>query len=304
MEERITIVINLFPDEIFQYENIVEKLLKEIVSIKNYKFSFFVIMNLSDDIINWEETNITKDLFIGKFEYVKNLIQQNIGFDNYFRIEYDSDNKGINDTRRESLGFYSDYYIWIDPDISFTENTLLNIVNNIKFVKQKSNLFVICPSIPYIIEYKNYILYNVNGNPKKYHHDFNYIDINRFGKKDGKEYVDFTEQVFIWGGWFNLISRKLLEKVNGIPLEFGEYGRDDNWLFACSTELNKIKKGTVVQRVLQKSLVYDNVLFRKHNLKDLMSYKKDKNYKNNRQRDLEYIFQEKLKSFINVNKTT
>lgn len=232
----IEIVIWISPTDIDD----LEKTLNRLNIGKDYlpkklcnDIKFNIVMCVSDEIIDWEKSNVTIEEVTEKFLGLKSLT--NWASPGIF--ETTTTINGCTSMRR--LASYSDskYYIWLDTDIIFHPTTLAHSINSIEILEYHNDItkFV---SIPEIVRQwdstwdclvnerfiNKPIGYQATNNP---HVDASIYDDPTLEEVRnnviGQPYMKFG------GGWFALISKELM-KVIPFPENYGHYGLDDTYL--------------------------------------------------------------------------
>jgi hypothetical protein len=196
----------------------------------NIKFN--IVMCVSDEIIDWSKSSVTKEECTEKFLGLKPLTDwaSNGTFETTTTIN------GCTSMRR--LASYSDskYYLWLDTDIIFDPLTLAHSINSINIIENAGiTKFV---SIPEIVRQwdstwdclvnENFINkqigYQATNNP--------HIDATIYGEpilEEVRNNVIGQPYMKFGGGWFALISKELM-KVIPFPENYGHYGLDDTYL--------------------------------------------------------------------------
>jgi hypothetical protein len=197
---------------------------------KNIKFN--VVMCVSDEIIDWGKSSVTKEECTEKFLGLNPLTN----WAGEVIFETTTTINGCTSMRR--LSGYSDskYYLWLDTDIIFEPQTLAHSINSIKILERSGiTKFV---SIPEIVRQwdstwdclvnENFINkpigYQATNNP--------HIDAIIYGDPELEEVrnnVPNQPYMKFGGGWFALISKELM-KVIPFPENYGHYGLDDTYL--------------------------------------------------------------------------
>lgn len=301
----IEIVIWISPTDIDDLEKSLNRLNigKDYLSKEqcdNIKFN--IIMSVSDEIINWEESSITIDECTEKFLKLKYLTDwASPGI-----FETSTIINGCTSMRRIASYSDSDYYLWLDTDIIFDPITLAHSINSIDIIESVGiSKFV---SIPEIVRQwdstwdclvnENFINKNIGyqatNNP--------YTDARIYGEPvleevrnniAGQPYMKFA------GGWFALISKGIFESTP-FPKNYGHYGLDDTYLMWGAEILQdpmikqfKIKNIVVCENYYDRIKNYEGKLifrdrreeFKKYN-EELFLYElnKLKNSKNNYER--------------------
>jgi hypothetical protein len=233
----IEIVIWVSPTDIDD----LEKSLIRLNTGKNYltkeqcdNIKFNIVMCVSDEIINWRKSSVTKKECTSKFLELKPLT--NWASDSIF--ETTTTINGCTSMRRLALHSDSKYYLWLDTDIIFDPKTLAYSINSINIIEHAG--FTQFVSIPEIVRQwdstwdclvnekfiNKPIGYQAINNP----HIDTIIDDEIEPKLEevrnnipGQPYMKFG------GGWFALISKELFNTIP-FPENYGHYGLDDTYL--------------------------------------------------------------------------
>ena len=234
---------------------------------------------VSDELTNWEETQLPREFFIEKLKTILPLADWSKN--PTIHIEDGSEILGCVSQRRKTLELYEDYdfTLWLDTDIFFTDHTLcysvalfdsirgqgldLPAIVTPEFVRQWD------PTWDTLVaqEYKN--------EPLMFHESFDPFLLT-FKNNPDKFGFRFGEYKFA-GGWFTLLSNSLL-KMTGVPESFGHYGLEDTFVVECSNILrNSDHSGTPVQGIVKNMVVAENYTYRCNNyLKQMVSSKNRK----------------------------
>jgi hypothetical protein len=249
------IIIHLLPHEIdwFEWQS---KQFKQGSYYINDKVIIDVTLNLN--LVDWSKSQLPKQFFIDKFNQIKTLWD-------WAEIQFiiDEENKclGCDDKRREAIrSTTADNILYLDSDLLFKPELLNYIIESAKLINQ--DYYIISPQTVRmwdnswdVITNNQYL--NTSANMETYYandpfkiiannfEDLNLIPINQF--KFG-------------GGWFNLLSTKLL-KLTDIPDSFGPYGIDDLYVMICC-DIMKNKGYSIQQYVLENAVVIENFKYR------------------------------------------
>ena len=209
-----------------------------------------VTMCLSDELTDWENTKLPKE-YIEK--RTKELCQKYLGWCTYsLIIERGNEILGCVSQRRKTLKNNpdADFFIWLDTDIVFKDTTLYYATHAYKMVAETGlKMFAITPEFVRqwdetwdVIVNKDY-----RNNPLNYHLDANiYYDcLPQLQPIEVKEINDLK----FAGGWFTLISKELLTKVD-VPESFGHYGLEDTFVMVCGA-IMKQKQMLVSQFIME-----------------------------------------------------
>lgn len=184
-------------------------------------------LNLSSYLINWEESKIPKEYFVDKYNQLSNLLSD---YKHNPKIYDGNELYGHLDLQREAISKDIDYYMYVCPDIYFSENTLAYIIESLKQINDK--YFVLSPqhrklsdpswdpttdtiylNIPYE-DYNKIGLYDVRYNNKTVTRDVVVEDI-----PSGKS-----------AGWFDVYSKAFYEDLVPIQHNWKGYGPWD-WYY-------------------------------------------------------------------------
>ena len=186
-------------------------------------------LNLSDYLINWEESSISKDFFIDKFKNLQPLLKD---YKCNFKV-YEGDKLygGLN-TVYESTEDHIDYYMIMNPDLYFNEKLLSYLIEGSKHIN--SEYFVITPQIPKLwdgtwdpISHPNY--------KTTLHNEWNELDVFdvRNFLHNIKDDVELNPlDVHKWAGWFDLYNKKMWD--NFYAVDWDGYGGHDFYAMQLS----------------------------------------------------------------------
>lgn len=259
------IVIHLLPHEIDWFEWQIKQLKQGSYYLEeDDKVIIDVTLNLN--LIEWDKSQLPKQFFIDKFFQLEKLCDW---CETQFIIDDENKCLGCDDKRREAIRLTtSDNILYLDSDLIFKPELLKYIIDSAKVIP--NDYYIISPQTVKmwdnswdILTNKKYI--NNIANMQEYYNndpfkiisenieDINIIPINQF--KFG-------------GGWFNLISTKLL-KLTDIPDSFGPYGIDDLYVMLCCNIL-KQKQYNIQQYILEGITVIENFKYRWNPYKDYL----------------------------------
>jgi len=238
------IVISIFalPYEIDELEKTLFQLKKSSQYIsKKIEWVLDITMCVSDEMVNWKKSSLSKDYFIDKMLRITSQVDWCTKY-----IQTSEQILGCVSQRRESLKKHQDanFFIWLDTDIIFEETTLAYIENTIQSTYENYPYSIITPEIVRIWDTTWDCLVNEN-----------FIDKPLDYQKTNDPYEDCgvtgdisVETVFVdikgqpefkfAGGWFTCISGDLLRKI-GIPDSFGHYGYEDTFVMHASHHLSR-----------------------------------------------------------------
>lgn len=260
----INIVIHLFPHEVNDFDRVISKInhSAHIDEITDF-FKIYAMLNTNSNVINEDVyKNPSLDVVISDF----------ISISNKSKVEVDriisKCNKiiGVNDFRRQMINESqpTDYMLFVDCDMYFSENILVSIKNSINKLEKTIKDFVITPSIVRLWDttWDCVVSQKYIEQPLNFHLNINCEDaVSGFNN----EYNLKPITKFKWGGgWFTLVPRKLAHYI-GIPLSFVGYGVDDTFMMVGCALMKK--SGIKIQQyVLTNTLVCEDNKA-KHNIK-------------------------------------
>jgi len=255
------IIIHLLPHEIDWFEWQAKQLKAGSCYIED-KVIIDVTLNLN--LVDWNNSQIPKQYFIDKFNQIKQLFDW---CEIIFDIDENNTCLGIDDKRRNSIRAYNpDNFIYLDCDIIFKPETLALLINSAKTIDNE--YYIISPQTPKLWDFTWDILVNNVYLNQQYGFEKT-IDPYSILNTDYGEISLSPINVFKFGGgWFNLISSKLL-KFTDIPDSFGPYGIDDTYVMYCC-EIMKQKQLTPQQYVVSNLVVAENYKYRNSSYVDYL----------------------------------
>jgi hypothetical protein len=267
----IEIVIWISPTDIDDLEKSLNRLFigKDYLTKEqcdNIKFN--IVMCISDEIINWEMSSVTREECIDSFLKLKKLTE----WAGKSELTTSTTINGCTSMRRFASYSDSNYYLWLDTDIIFDPQTLAHSINSIEVIE--NNGFTKFVSIPEIVRQwdstwdclvnekfiNKSIGYQAINNP----YIDTIVDNNTYPELEevrntisGQPYMKFA------GGWFALISKELLKSIP-FPTNYGHYGLDDTYLMWGAQVLQdpmirqfKIKNIVVCENYYDRITTYD-----------------------------------------------
>ena len=147
------IIIHLMPHEIdwFEWQS---KQLKAGSCYIEDKVIIDVTLNLN--LVDWENSQISKHYFIDKFNQIKQLFDW---CEVIFEIDENNNCLGIDDKRRNSIRNHNpDNFIYLDCDIIFKPETLALLINSAKTINDE--YYIVSPQTPKLWDYTWDVLVN------------------------------------------------------------------------------------------------------------------------------------------------
>jgi hypothetical protein len=263
------IIVHLLPHEIDWFEWQAKQLKIGSCYIED-KIVVDVTLNLN--LVDWSNSQIPKQYFIDKFYQIKQLFDW---CEIIFEIDENSSCLGIDDKRRNSIRTYNpDNFVYLDCDIIFKPETLALLISSAKTIN--NDYYIIAPQTPKLWDPTWDVLVNKTYSNKPYEFE-KIIDPYSILNIDYGEISLLPINVFKFGGgWFNLISSKLL-KFTDIPDSFGPYGIDDTYVMYCCNMMRQ-KEFNIQQYIVDNLVIAENNRFRSNSYSQYLKVidKKDK----------------------------
>ena len=247
------IVIHLLPHEIdwFEWQS---KQLK----IGSYYIEDKVIIDvtLNLNLVDWEKSQLSKKYFIDKFNQIKQYFDW---CEIIFEINENNTCLGIDDKRRTSIRTHTpDNFIYLDCDIIFKPETLALLINGAKQIKDE--YYIISPQTPKLWDITWDVLVNESYQNEQYGFEKIIDPYSILAQDYGDTLLSPINTFKFGGGWFNLLSTKLLQ-LTDIPDSFGPYGVDDTYIMYCC-EIMKQKQIKLQQYIINNLVVAENYKYR------------------------------------------
>jgi hypothetical protein len=252
------IVVHLLPHEIdwFEWQSKQFKLGSYYID-QNDKIIIDITLNLN--LVNWNKSQLPKQFFIDKFNQIEKIWDW---AETKFIIDEKNKCLGCDDKRREAIRLTNaDNILYLDSDLIFKPELLSYIIEASK--SAETEYYLISPQTVRmwdsswdIITNKNYL--NTPANMETYYDNDPFKIITTTPSND-INLLPISEFKF-GGGWFNLLSTKLL-KITDMPDSFGPYGVDDLYVMICCN-IMKQKKYPIQQYILTDTIVIENFKYR------------------------------------------
>ena len=257
------------------------------------------VLNLSSYLIDWEKSEISKDFFIKKYNYLSNLL---IDY-NHINEVYDGNQLyGHLDLQKNSIDPIIDYYMYINPDIYFSEYLLTYMFESIKQIPNK--YFVVTPQISKFWDNSWDIITNPLYLNRK-NEDWNktdIFDIIHNNQSSDKEVTFSPLPTTKFAGWCDIYNKAFFEELCPTLPEWSGYGGWDTYSLTISNYVKQL--GTDIQQyIIQGETVFEysvGPLYGKNRdgftsyYKDMLVLK-DSNANNQRQN-----FDDNINKYINI----
>jgi hypothetical protein len=247
------IIVHLLPHEIDWFEWQAKQLKIGSCYIED-KVVIDATLNLN--LVDWSKSKLPKQFFIDKFFQIKELLHE---YELIFDINEDGTCLGIDDKRRNSIRKYTpDNFIYLDCDIIFKPETLALLINGAKTVNNE--YYIISPQTPKLWDETWDVLVNKSYQNEQYGFEKIINPYSILTQDYGDIILSPINTFKFGGGWFNLISAKLLQLTN-IPDSFGPYGIDDTYVMYCC-EIMKQKQMNPQQYIIENLVIAENYAYR------------------------------------------
>jgi len=251
------LVVHLLPHEIdwFEWQS---KQFK--IGSYHVDSSIIIDVTLNLNLVDWDKSQMPKQFYIDKFNYIETLWDW---AETKFDINENGTCLGCDDKRRNSIRTTeADNILYLDSDLIFRPETLSYMVSAASIVDNE--YYIISPQTVRmwdsswdVITNKDYL--NVPANMETYYANDPFEII-------AKDITDIElkkiDEFKFGGGWFNLLSTKLL-KLTDIPDSFGPYGIDDLYVMICCN-IMKQKGIEVNQYIVDGLVVIENFKYREN----------------------------------------
>jgi hypothetical protein len=224
------------------------------------KYKVEITMCLSDKLTDWDKSKLPKSYIK---ERTEELVTKFLDWCEW-ELLWGLDNiLGCVSQRRYSLinNPKADFFIWLDCDFIFKDSTLSYMTSAYQTIKESNiSMFILTPQ--FVKQWDNTWDVLVNNkflNHPLYYHESADIYIDTLPQNDEVSIKQINDIKFA-GGWFTLISNKLLQKIT-IPESLGHYGLEDNFVIECSKIL-KYKGENVSQFVLEGLIIGESYTHR------------------------------------------
>lgn len=218
----------------------------------NNLYKIDITMCLSDELTDWNKTKLPK-------EYIKErtteLVTKFLDWCEWNLMWGEEDILGCVSQRRYSLqnNNNADFFIWLDCDFIFKDFTLFYMTTACQSIKDSGiDNFILTPQFVRQWDTSWDILVNEQfiNHPLCYHESAD-VYIDTLPQNDEIQVKQINDIKFA-GGWFTLITSKLLQEIT-IPELLGHYGLEDNFVIECSKILKH--KGINVSQFILDGLV-------------------------------------------------
>jgi hypothetical protein len=261
--KKIVITTFIMPNEIDDLERILGDLNKASKHIDGNNYELYLALSVDDYLVDWENSKLDKQFFVDRFNALKPLTQ----WAGKATFNVRDDIMGCTSLRRIAHIECTNatHFIWLDTDIVFDEKILFYMENAIDVIDNVDK-YVISPECVKIWDTTWDCLVNKNFLNK----EVGYCKINNPFLDSGEvgevsletvlNNVSNQPRMKFGGGWFNCLSKALLDRVP-LPESMGHYGPDDTFIMWASEKLN-LNGEQLYQFKLKNYIVCENYIYR------------------------------------------
>lgn len=263
----IGIIIHILPQEIDQLEQTLIHLKRSSKYINDTDFLVEVVLN--NNLTDWDNSKISKDFFTTKLKHLETFTQSWAKTD--FWSSDNNESLGCTDPRRAcSIKYEADAFIFLDVDIVFSDTLLYHMVESFNLLKDKEPYLIVTPETTRIWDQTWDVITNQEAFSEEANHE-NYFNRDPYLTTGllGEVEVTKIDTFKFGGGWFTLLSDKLLKKCP-IPEALGPYYLDDTFIMACCTK-GKGSEFDPSQYVINNEVIIENNKFRYNSYKEYLS---------------------------------
>jgi len=262
---KIVITSFVMPHELGDLERVLIELNKSSKYVDGSNYEICISMGLSDYLINWETSLVSKDFFIHKFNKLKKLTDW--CSNSTFQIREDI--MGALQAKRITHLEFKDatHFIWLDTDIIFDEMGLVHLENAAKTIEsQNITKYIITPEVVKYWDTTWDCIVNENFLEKELDYCKTCNPFTDSGVKGDISIETVNNNVngqprFKFGaGWLVMLSKELLDRIP-LPESMGAYGPDDTFLMWGMEKL--VRRGEpIYQFKLKNYVVCENFFYR------------------------------------------
>ena len=264
--KKIVITTFIMPNEIDDLERILGDLNKAAKYIDGKNYELYLALSVDDYLVNWNESKLDKQYFIDRFNALKPLTDW--AGKSTFNIREDI--MGCTSLRRVAHNESKDatHFIWLDTDICFDDKILFYIESSIDAIDAENitNKYIISPECVKIWDTTWDCLVNENFLNKEVGYcriNNPFVDAGQYGEVGIETLLNNVPgqpQMKFGGGWFNCLSKALLDRTP-LPESMGHYGPDDTFIMWASEKLNQNGE-QMYQFKLKNYVVCENYIYR------------------------------------------
>ena len=253
------------PHELDDLERVLIELNKSSKYIDGSNYEICISMSLSDYLINWNESLVSKDYFIQKFNKLKKLTDWTSNSTFQIREDIVGALQAKRITHTEFT--HATHFIWLDTDIVFDEMGLAYLENGITSIESNDiTKYIITPEVVKYWDTTWDCVVNENYLDKELDYCKTCNPFTESGIKGDVSVETVSNNVngqpsFKFGaGWLVVVSKPLLDTIP-LPEAMGAYGPDDTFLMWGMEKL-KQRGEDIFQFKLKNYVVCENFYYR------------------------------------------
>ncbi|MDD3518467.1 MAG: tetratricopeptide repeat protein, partial [Chromatiales bacterium] len=263
------IVVSSFalPQEMDELQRLVCQLKRAAASLSgSHEFFFDVTLATSPRLIDWTRSSLPLAFFADRLAQLERMSDWAT---THFRV---SDAVlGALTHRIHSFDRHpdADYFLWIDPDIVFTDQALAILEACLAELADRHRHLILTPEIVRLWDETWDCLVNPAflDQPLGYHgtHD-PFADSGIKGVVSLRPVVNGIPgqpRFKFASGWFTTLSMDLLKRT-GLPRSFGPYGPEDSFIMCAAEKLLSLRAADVAQFKISNFVVCEDYRYRSH----------------------------------------
>lgn len=260
------------PWEVDDFQNTVYQLKRNLkqLDLNEGEIIFEVCLNLNSYFFDWNKSILKPTFFKEKVENYLSILDEITTKIHYY------DTLGALDYKRYIIKDNKDivdYFIWLDSDIFFPDNSLQLIIESIKQIKQQYDDFIITPQIPKLwdntwdaLVHQNYI-----HQIPSHENYFNFDAFEIFNKINDDFSLSSISYFKFGAGWLTTISSSIFKNyIKEFPESLGHYGIDDTYIMNVLDYYTLYKSSKVYQFIINNLLITENYKYRFNPYKNLI----------------------------------
>ena len=240
-KSKLKIVTHILPWEIDEFN-------QSLIQFKRNSYylddddliTFNVTLNLSDQIIDWENSKLPKEYFIDKF----NLITQKLDWVNKKNIKITYSDECLSTSHNMMKNIHNceeEAILWVDSDIYFPDHTLKTMIDSMDVIKNDKEYYILSPQS----QRKWDSSWDCLANKRYLNDDYGYgLDLDVFELNGINEEIvneisiKEIDTVKFGGGVFNLFSSNVMKFIN-IPDTYKTYGGVDTYIMQSALAMKE-----------------------------------------------------------------
>jgi hypothetical protein len=264
------ISIHISPYEIDNYQLFIHQLRRNL-NFTDSKIVFNPCLNLSKYFYNWDESILSSQFFIDKFNQLNDIVSEKVTLDPI--INFDDQILGALSYKRSFINKYKDQvdaFIWFDSDMIFPDSTLFYLISS--FESANHSNCIITPQITRLWDNTWDPIVNSNylSIPASHENYFNFDGYNLYSDSEEKSVLENTTYTKFASGWCNLISSGIFKNYISFTDNLGHYGIDDTFIM-FALDMYKQKGHDIKQFIVENLIVTENNRYKMSSYNDLIS---------------------------------